>query len=210
MLLKRELSPVWHCQDPIPFSCWHRAGVHAAIQRSKIGQGGVFVVVKKRPTVRSAIRRCCCCHCCSAVLLSARSLRTPRCCRYSICTDIAEVPLDKSGRYQYTIAETSAAFTVDVVDCCEEYVLSSTAATLRCLRSFDVPVVKLVPVASVIVILLRRYTKLMRTLFDFNMIRTLLAREDFTFVYDSMHGVAGALGANWAPTCAIVQARSTI
>lgn len=32
---------------------------------------------------------------------------------------------------------------------------------------------------------------LLKTIFDFDAIKALLAREDFTMVYDSMHGVQG-------------------
>lgn len=35
------------------------------------------------------------------------------------------------------------------------------------------------------------YSKLMSSIFDFKALKTFLARPDFSFVYDSMHGVAG-------------------
>lgn len=35
------------------------------------------------------------------------------------------------------------------------------------------------------------HVKLLKTVFDFPAIQALLARKDFSFVYDSMHGVQG-------------------
>ena len=37
----------------------------------------------------------------------------------------------------------------------------------------------------------REYSELMQTIFDFPMLKRFLARSDFSFIYDSMHGVAG-------------------
>lgn len=38
----------------------------------------------------------------------------------------------------------------------------------------------------------QEYIALLKTVFDFPRIKDLLARPDFTFVFDGMHGVAGA------------------
>ncbi|CAN0514271.1 unnamed protein product, partial [Laminaria digitata] len=36
-----------------------------------------------------------------------------------------------------------------------------------------------------------QHVELLKTIFDFSAIKALLAREDFTVLYDSMHGVQG-------------------
>lgn len=38
----------------------------------------------------------------------------------------------------------------------------------------------------------QEYVALLKTVFDFPSLRSLLARPDFSFVFDGMHGVAGA------------------
>ncbi len=35
------------------------------------------------------------------------------------------------------------------------------------------------------------YLKLLRTIFDFDALKALLHKPDFTFTFDAMHGVAG-------------------
>lgn len=37
----------------------------------------------------------------------------------------------------------------------------------------------------------KEHVDLLKTIFDFSAIKALLAREDFTVLYDSMHGVQG-------------------
>ena len=37
----------------------------------------------------------------------------------------------------------------------------------------------------------REYSELMRSIFDFQLLQRFLSRKDFSFIYDSMHGVAG-------------------
>lgn len=38
----------------------------------------------------------------------------------------------------------------------------------------------------------QEYITLLKTVFDFPQLKSLLARPDFSFVFDGMHGVAGA------------------
>lgn len=38
----------------------------------------------------------------------------------------------------------------------------------------------------------QEYVALLKTVFDFPRLKSLLARPDFSFVFDGMHGVAGA------------------
>lgn len=35
------------------------------------------------------------------------------------------------------------------------------------------------------------YLKLLRTIFDFDALKALLSKPDFTFTFDAMHGVSG-------------------
>lgn len=43
----------------------------------------------------------------------------------------------------------------------------------------------------VVVDSVKDYSDLLHTLFDFNLIKALIARKDFKLVFDGMHGVAG-------------------